>query len=109
MGESVPTGLAGAVPAAWLAEQWQDWEQLVFALAGQAAREVIRRLYERLDAQLAEVRLPGWRMVGLRRHTLVTPWGAVTVQRRLYRCGRVWVFLLDRLLGWTGRAAAARP
>jgi len=103
MGDSVATGLAAALPAVCLAEPWSEWEGLVFALAGQAAREVVRRLYEGLDAHLAKVRLTGWRLVGLRQHTLVTPWGAVTVKRRLYRRGSACLFLLDRLLGWTRR------
>ncbi len=103
MSDSVATGLKTALPAGWLAEPWQEWEQLVFTLAGQAAREVIRRLYEGLDVQLAQVRDHRWRVVGFRRHTLVTPWGAVTIKRRLYRCGRHCLFLLDRLLGWVGR------
>ena len=103
MGDSVATGLAAALPAEWLAEPWQEWEALVFGLAAQAAREAIRRLCEKLDEQLARVRLPGWRLVGLRRHTLVTPWGAVSIQRRLYRRGASCLFLLDRLLGWVGR------
>jgi hypothetical protein len=105
--DSVATGLKSALPAAWLAEVWLEWEQSVFQLAAQAAREVVKRWYERLDVELAKVRDRAWRMVGLRRHTLVTPWGAVIVRRRLYRRGRECLFLLDRLLGWHGRRSVS--
>ncbi len=103
MGDSVATEMATALPANWLTERWQEWEGVVFRLASQAAREVIRRLFEGLDAALAKARDRQWRLVGLRQHTLVTPWGSVTIRRRLYRRAGHSLFLLDRLLAWVGR------
>lgn len=62
-------------------------------------QRVIRRVLEGLDDRLALVRDERWHVEAYRRHQLVTPWGAVTIRRRLYRRGQERLFLLDWLLG----------
>jgi hypothetical protein len=90
----------GMLPPEWLAEPWQEWESRLLPALQQLVQRVIRRVLEALDDRLALVRDGCWHVEAYRRHQLVTPWGVVTIRRRLYRRGRERLFLLDRLLGW---------
>lgn len=100
---------AGMLPPEWLGEPWQEWEARLLPGLQQLVQAVIRRVLEMLDERLALVRDRRWHVEGYRRHQLVTPWGIVTVRRRLYRRGRERLFLLDRLLGWApGRSCTAK-
>ena len=100
---------AGMLPADWLAEPWSAWEAQVLPALGQVVRRIIQDLLETIDDRLAVLRDASWRIEAQRRHQLVTPWGVVTVRRRLYRRGKDRLFLLDRLLGWKpGRSYTAK-
>ena len=99
----------GILPVEWLAEQWPDWETRLFPALQEVVRRIIREVLESIDDQLAQVRDSRWQIEARRRHILVTPWGAVTIRRRLYRRGKDRLFLLDRLMGWKpGRSYTAK-
>jgi hypothetical protein len=88
-------------------EEARQWESKVFqqvCIAGQRkASEYLALLEESLFAQ----RPRGWRVVGFRERTIVTRFGEVRLQRRLYqdRLGE-YHFLLDEYLGLNASQAA---
>ncbi len=91
-----------------LRARWQEemsipfaaWEGHFFQEACRQAQQAAQAWLEEADAWLLRHKPKGWRVVGLRRRTLVTRFGEVTFRRRLYRdeAGR-YRFLLDEVLG----------
>ena len=70
-------------------------------------QEEAASLLKRLDDWLLEQSPSGWKVVGLRKRTIVCCFGAVTVSRRLYQDGEGdYHFLLDEYLEWEGNQAA---
>ena len=89
----------------WLGEDHSDagmdWEQEAYRAGCAHARELGERRLQTLDDELMHNRPKGLRLVGSRGRTLVTRFGDVTVERRLYRdTDGETVFLLDEYLGW---------
>jgi hypothetical protein len=78
----------------------EDGEGVLFAAACAGARALARQFLDALATTLAAGREPGWQVVGDRRRTVLTRFGAVRVRRRRYRRGRARRFLLDAALGW---------
>lgn len=88
-------------------EEARRWEDKIFqqvcAVGQREASEYLDLLEENLFAQ----RPAGWVAVGFRERTLVTRFGEVRIQRRLYqdRLGK-YHFLLDEYLGLNANQAA---
>jgi len=86
----------------------EGWESYFFQRACRLAQEQARTWLEELDEQLLGVKPRGWRVVGKRSRTLVTRFGPVTFERRLYRDERGgYHFLLDDVLGLPAYQAAS--
>jgi len=67
----------------------QEWEQHFYQQACAWAREAARTYLQQLDDQLLQAKPPGWRVVGKRQRTVVTRFGEVSLERRLYRMRKV--------------------
>ena len=96
----------------WLGEDHSDagmdWEQEAYRAGCAHARELGERRLQTLDDELMHNRPKGLRLVGSRGRTLVTRFGDVTVERRLYRdTDGETVFLLDEYLGWKPQQQAS--
>ena len=96
----------------WLGEDHSDagmdWEQEAYRAGCAHARELGERRLQTLDDELMRSRPKGLRLVGSRGRTLVTRFGDVTVERRLYRdTDGETVFLLDEYLGWKPQQQAS--
>jgi len=77
----------------------QEWERFWFQNACAWAREKARQTLEAWDEWLWRHKPPEWRVVGKRRRTLVTRFGDVTFQRRLYQDETgAYCFLLDEFI-----------
>jgi len=76
------------------------WEGDFFQAACQQAQQQAQGWLEEMDAKLLALKPAGWRVIGKRKRTLVTRFGEVTFQRRLYHDeqGRARL-LLDEVLG----------
>ena len=86
----------------------EGWESYFFQRGCRLAQEEARAWLEELDEQLLEVKPQGWRVVGKRSRTLVTRFGPVTFERRLYRDERGgYHVLLDEVLGLPAYQAAS--
>ena len=85
----------------------QDWEGHFYREACARAQEEAAAYLAWLDDQLLGQKPAEWRVVGKRPRTVVTRFGEVTIQRRLYRDeqgkGR---FLLDEVIGLPVQQAA---
>jgi hypothetical protein len=85
----------------------KDWEEKLYQERCARLQEEATRLLRRLDDWLPEQPPSGWKVVGLRKRTMICCFGAVTVSRRLYQDGEGdYHFLLDEYLGWEGYQAA---
>lgn len=81
-------------------EEPQDWESYFYQRACKQAQEECEAYLKRLDDKLFEEKPEGWRVVGKRRRTVVTRFGEVCIERRLYADEQgEGHFLLDERLG----------
>lgn len=89
---------------------FEDLEKEAFQLVCELGRKMILDVLEGLDLALSQRREPGLQMVGKRSRTLITRFGDVTFERRLYRyegTGR-YRFLLDEVLGLPIKEAVSK-
>ena len=85
----------------------KDWEERLYQEGCIRLQEEAAHLLRRLDDWLLERSPLGWKVVGLRKRTVVCRFGAVTISRRLYQDGEGnYHFLLDEYLEWDGYQAA---
>ena len=79
---------------------FRKWDEEVFGVVCRTAAVTCRSVLEALDDELAQTRDKSLRMLGRRKRTIVTKFGAVSITRRLYRSpsGKN-SFLLDDCLG----------
>lgn len=89
---------------------FEDLEKEAFQLVCEAGRKMILDVLEGLDLALSQRREPGLRMVGKRSRTLITRFGDVTFERRLYRekVAGGYRFLLDEALGLPIKEAVSK-
>lgn len=86
----------------------EGWESYFFQAGCRYAQEEARSWLEGLDEQLLAAKPKGWQVVGSRSRTLVTRFGAVTFERRLYRDEQGgYHFLLDEVLCLPAHQAAS--
>jgi hypothetical protein len=84
-----------------------DWESESYQIGCNVAREIATRLLEKIEDQLFQNRPPGIRVKDIRKRTLVTRFGDITVSRRMYQDKQgEYHFLLDEYLNWRPRQAA---
>lgn len=102
MGKTIVTRMSeGSV------EEVRQWESRVFQQVCVAGQRAASEYLVVLDETLFRQRPVGWRVVGFRERTLVTRFGEVRLQRRLYReRGGAYHFLLDEYLGLNADQAA---
>ena len=88
-------------------EEARQWESRVFQQVCVAGQQEATRYLELLDEDLFAQHPVGWVVVGFRERTLVTRFGEVCIQRRLYRDRYgAYHFLLDEYLGLSAHQAA---
>jgi len=91
----------------YMQEKAREWESRVFQQVCVVGQQEATAYLGSLDEALLTQRPSGWVVVGFRERTLVTRFGEVRIQRRLYRDGRgVYHFLLDEYLGQNAHQAA---
>jgi len=80
----------------------QEWEEQVYAFINQQARDLVQRLFKAMDDKLMKSRGEGLVVVGFRRRWILTKFGQLPIERRLYRdrAGRS-RYLLDEVIGLT--------
>lgn len=102
MGKSI-VPLAGE----FMAEEAREWESRVFQRVCEAGRQEAAGWLGRLEEALFTRRAREWVVVGFRERRLVTRFGEVQIQRRLYRDGSGgYHFLLDEYLGLNAHQVA---
>jgi len=85
----------------------RHWESKIFQQVCKSGQREASAYLALLDEMLFAQRPAGWRVVGFRERTLVTRFGEVRIQRRLYRDKRGgYHFLLDEYLGLNAYQAA---
>lgn len=85
----------------------KDWEEKLYQEGCAWLQAEAAHLLRRLDNWLLEQSSSGWKVVGLRKRTVVCRFGPVTVSRRLYQDSEGdYHFLLDEYLGWEVYQAA---
>lgn len=83
------------------------WEEECYRIGCAKAREEAEQWLKSLEERLNQQRPKGWLVVGWRERTLVTRFGEVRVQRRLYRDQEgTYHFCLDEHLGWEAKQLA---
>lgn len=90
-----------------LPKEAQDWESHFYQRACKQARQEAMVYLQGLDDKLLEQKPEGWQVVGKRRRTLVTRFGEICIERRLYRDREGVVhFWLDEYVGLLPQQAA---
>ena len=85
----------------------KDWEETIYLEGCIRLQEEAAHLLRRLDNWLLGRSPLGWKVVGLRKRTVVCRFGPVTISRRLYQDSEgSYHFLLDEYLEWEGYQAA---
>lgn len=88
-------------------EEARSWENRVFQQVCAAGQREAGRYLQQLEESLFAQRPTGWEVVGFRERTLVTRFGEVSIQRRLYQDRNgAYHFLLDEYLGQKAYQAA---
>lgn len=88
-------------------EEARSWENRVFQQVCAAGQGEAGRYLQQLEESLFAQRPTGWEVVGFRERTLVTRFGEVSIQRRLYQDRNgAYHFLLDEYLGQKAYQAA---
>lgn len=89
-------------------DDFSRWEEEIAAMVFKAGRDMAGKLFCVLDEHLANARdKNALRSIGFRSRTLVTRFGEVRIERRLYRDKEgSYRFLLDEALGLSKRAQA---
>lgn len=89
-------------------DDFSRWEEEIAAMVFKAGRDMAGKLFCVLDEHLANARdKNALRSIGFRRRTLVTRFGEVRIERRLYRDEEGnYRFLLDESLGLSKRTQA---
>lgn len=86
---------------------FKDWEQEVLDLSQEIAQHMASLVLGALDDELMREREDGLRLIGKRERTLITRFGPLKVERRLYRDSKGgYHFLLDEALGLAPGAVA---
>ena len=84
-----------------------DWESESYQIGCNAARAIATRLVEKMEEGLFQNRPSGLRVKDIRKRTLLTRFGHITVSRRLYQDEQgKYHFLLDEYLNWPPRQVA---
>jgi hypothetical protein len=85
----------------------EDWEEGYYRAGCKLIGLACTHLLEGLEERLFESRSVDWRVVGFRSRTLVTRFGDITFNRRLYMDGEGdYHFLLDEYMNWKSGQAA---
>jgi hypothetical protein len=86
---------------------FKDWEQSVLELSQEIAQQIASLLLGAMDERLMADRDEGLRLVGRRERNLMTRFGPLKIERRLYRDEKGdYHFLLDEALGLAPGASA---
>ena len=81
-------------------EDFSSWEDEVHELSLETTQELAAMLLKAIDDVLMEDREEGLSVVGKRKLTILTMFGSLTIERRLYRDGEGnYRFLLDEAIG----------
>lgn len=95
--DSIPQKVLGLMES--LAD-FKEWEQSVLELSQEIAQQIASMLLKAIDEHLMEDREGGLRLVGKRKRTVLTRFGPLEIERRLYRDEHgKHHFLLDEALG----------
>jgi hypothetical protein len=83
------------------------WEEQCYQIGCKLVSKVCTLLLSSLEENLFQSRPQGWRVVGFRKRTLVTRFGDITFDRRLYIDSEgEYHFLLDEYMDWKPNQAA---
>ena len=89
-------------------EQGADVEETAYRAGCAFAREVMTSRLKAIDDDLFSRKPKGWRVVGSHDRTMMTRFGEVNINRRLYRDQQGQnVFALDERMGWKPRQKAS--
>ena len=81
-------------------EDFSSWEEEVHSLSLEASQKLAREFLKAVDDELAKNREKDLTVVGKRKMTLMTKFGCVEVERRLYMDGNGnYRYLLDEAIG----------
>ena len=80
--DSIPQKVLGLMES--LAD-FKEWEQSVLELSQEIAQQIASMLLKAIDEHLMEDREGGLRLVGKRKRTVLTRFGPLAIERRLYR------------------------
>jgi hypothetical protein len=85
----------------------EDWEERLYQVGCKLISEICAFLLECMEESLFQSRPKDWLVVGFRNRTLVTRFGDVTFNRRLYMDSEgEYHFLLDEYMDWKPNQAA---
>jgi hypothetical protein len=85
----------------------EKWEEEYYQLGCRLIGQICSMALSMVEERLFQSRLGDWRVIGFRERTLVTRFGDVTVNRRLYMDSKgEYHFLLDEYMDWKPNQAA---
>lgn len=84
----------------------KQWEEECFNIGCQKARDEAVKMLTQIEQKLHECRDKCWKVVGFREKTLLTRFGEITIQRRLYKNNGEYCFLLDDYMKWRPNQSA---
>ena len=85
----------------------EQWEEDCFNIGCQKARDEAVNMLTQIEQRLHESRHKCWKVIGFRERTLLTRFGEITIQRRLYRNSKdEYCFLLDNYMNWRPNQSA---
>jgi hypothetical protein len=92
---------------AFTQENARQWENEIFHQMCKQAQETAQAYLAALEEELFAHRPAGWKVIGFRERVLVTRFGEVQIQRRLYQDAQGdYHFLLDEYLGLSANQVA---
>jgi hypothetical protein len=85
----------------------EQWEEKCYKICCQKARDEAVKMLTQIEQRLHESRHKCWKVIGFRERTLLTRFGEITIQRRLYRNSNgEYCFLLDDYMNWRPNQSA---